>query len=94
MNTYAVLWTYTADAEKVARHKDSHMQYIKSLAAQGAIVEGGAWRDGSGALIIFRASDRELLKGYLDADPFTTEGVIVATQIHEWAAAIGPIARI
>lgn len=94
MNTYAVLWTYTADAEQVARHRDTHMQYIKGLAAEGAIVEEGGWRDGSGALIVFRARDREQLKGYLDADPFTTEGVIVATQIHEWAAAIGPIARI
>ncbi|MEZ0237803.1 MAG: YciI family protein [Methylophilaceae bacterium] len=94
MNTYAVLWTYTADAEQIARHRDSHMRYIKGLATEGAIVEGGAWRDGSGALIIFRASDRKQLKGYLDADPFTTEGVIVATQIHEWSAAIGPIARI
>ncbi len=94
MNTYAVLWTYTTDAEQVARHRDSHMRYIKGLATEGAIVEGGAWRDGSGALIIFRASDRKQLKGYLDADPFTTEGVIVATQIHEWSAAIGPIARI
>lgn len=94
MKTYAVIWTYTADAEQVARHRDSHMQYIKSLVKDGAIVEGGAWRDGSGALIVFRASDREQLTGYLDADPFTTEGVIVATQIHEWAATIGPIARI
>lgn len=94
MNTYAVLWTYTTDAEQVARHRDSHMRYIKGLATEGAIVEGGAWRDGSGALIIFRASDRKQLKGYLDADPFTTEGVIVATKIHEWSAAIGPIARI
>lgn len=91
MSYYAVRWTYTTDTGKVDAARQPHVDYLKKLVADGTVAVAGGWTDGSGGLVIFDVNGRAELSELLERDPFTTEGVIVETQINEWRVALGSV---
>lgn len=92
MALYAVIWKYTDDKARIAAAKDPHIDYIKKMVKAGVLLEAGGWRDGSGALLVFKVADRAALQPWLNNDPFTTDGVIVSTEVHDWNVVVGPLA--
>jgi uncharacterized protein YciI len=88
---YVVVWTYTDDKTKIGEAKQAHVDYLKDLVERGAVAVAGGWPDGSGGLVVFDVADRDELQPLLDKDPFTTAGVIVGTEINEWAVALGSV---
>jgi uncharacterized protein YciI len=91
MSYYAVRWTYTTDTAKVDTARQPHVDYLKKLVADGTVAVAGGWTDGTGGLVIFDVTGRGELSELLEGDPFTTEGVIVETEIHEWKLALGSV---
>jgi uncharacterized protein YciI len=91
MTHYAVQWTYTDDTAKVDGARSPHVDYLKQLLADEVLLAAGGWADGKGGLVIFDVADRSELAPLLDNDPFTTAGVIVSTEIHEWKIALGSV---
>jgi uncharacterized protein len=91
MGYYAVRWTYTTDKSKVDAAREPHVDYLKELVADGTVAVAGGWTDASGGLVIFDVAGRDELSELLERDPFTTEGVIVDTQINEWKVALGSV---
>lgn len=91
MGYYAVRWTYTTDTAKVDGAREPHVDYLKKLVADGTVAVAGGWTDGTGGLVIFDVAGRAELSELLERDPFTTEGVIVDTQIDEWKVALGSV---
>jgi uncharacterized protein YciI len=91
MGYYAVQWTYTEDKAKLDAAREPHVDYLKKLVADGTVAVAGGWTDGSGGLVVFDVAERGELSALLEGDPFTTEGVIVDTQINEWKVALGSV---
>jgi uncharacterized protein len=93
MATFAVVWDYTDDAATTETFRAAHGQYVRRLLDDGKLLEAGPWRDGTGALLIFSVEDRVELDAVIAADPYTTGGVVVRSDVHEWNATLGLVAR-
>jgi uncharacterized protein YciI len=89
MAIYAVLYTYSDDAELRAAVRPSHRDYLAGLEE---LVVAGAWAPGEapGALLVFRAGSKADVERLLAGDPFVVEGYVVEKQIFEWTAGLGP----
>jgi uncharacterized protein YciI len=93
MATFAVVWDYTDDAAVTEASRAAHGAYVKQLLDNGTLLEAGPWTDGSGALLIFSVADRAELDELIAADPYSTGGVIVRSDVHEWKASLGLVTR-
>jgi uncharacterized protein YciI len=94
MALFAVIWSYTTDASvKEAAHAD-HLVFVKDAAAKGVLQEAGAWADGAGALLVFKADSEDDLQALLAEDPYVTQGVVVDQSIYQWKPVIGPFVGI
>lgn len=91
MAYYVVKWKYTEDNAKVAAVRQAHVDYLKEIQSAGSLAVAGGWSDGSGGLVVFDVEDRNELTPLLEKDPFTIEGVIVGTEIHEWKVGLGSL---
>jgi Uncharacterized protein conserved in bacteria len=92
--TYAVIYSYIDDDELREKTRPAHREYLQGLAEEGALLVAGAWApsEPAGGLLIFRAPDKQTVEGYVDRDPYKTEGVLATCEIREWAPPLGPVA--
>jgi uncharacterized protein YciI len=85
MAKFAVILTYdAADTEPRAAVRPAHREYLWSLANAGKLLHAGPFADDSGALLVYEAETRDEAAAMLAADPFSTEGIVKASTIHEW----------
>ncbi|UGT42365.1 YciI family protein [Nocardia yamanashiensis] len=90
MPIFAVHYTYT-DATAAARleNRPAHRAFLNNLVDQGTILTSGPYTDGTGALILFRAENIEVVEKLLPEDPFATLGLIEAKRVVEWLPVMG-----
>jgi len=90
MPIFAVQYTYT-EATIPARdaHRPAHRTYLRELVDSGVNLSSGAYPDGTGALLLFRAESADALRELLSKDVFATENLIERTEIHEWVPVMG-----
>ncbi|MCB9450912.1 MAG: hypothetical protein H6672_05700 [Anaerolineaceae bacterium] len=63
---------------------DEHAVFMDGLFSQGRIILGGPYADYSGVLVIITAEDEETARMTFAEDPFTVNGVLTLTSVHEW----------
>ena len=63
---------------------DEHAVFIDSLFDSGAIMLGGPYVDGSGALLIVQAEDEAAVKDMLQDDPWTIHDIQDVGTVKEW----------
>jgi uncharacterized protein YciI len=92
--TFALIYTYTDDAELRDATRPAHRDYLGQFVDNGTLLVAGAWApaEAPGGLLIFRAEDKSAVQAIVDKDPFTTAGVVAAADIREWAPPLGPVA--
>ena len=93
MTIFAVTYRYTDDVNTRDSVRAEHRDYLRGLAAQGLLLLSGPFGPGeaAGALLLFRADHNADVQQLIDADPFTTSGVIAETQTAEWEPVVGPL---
>src|SRR5699024_3068414 len=89
--TYAVQYTYTADAERVAIYRPEQREPLAALQREATLSLSGPRGDGPGALLIVVADSAEDALAALDGDPFKRERVIVDRVAREWTVVIGEL---
>src|SRR5699024_516584 len=89
--TYAVQYTYTEDADRVAIYRPEHREPLAELHREGTLLLSGPLGDGPGALLIVVADSAEDALAALDGDPFKRERVIVDRVAREWTVVIGEL---
>lgn len=91
MPTFIATYSYSADVEARDRVRPDHRRYLGALVDQGQLLLAGGFGadDPAGALLIFTASDIDSARGIVAADPFSTSGVIVSTDIRGWTPVLG-----
>ncbi|MBM9469544.1 YciI family protein [Nakamurella leprariae] len=93
MPTYAVQYAYRDVPEQLDEHRPVHRDWLRGLAADGAVVTCGPWvGEPAGALLIFRGESAAAVETLLDQDPFWTVGVIAERSVREWNPVIGQLA--
>ncbi|ATG50349.1 hypothetical protein CFK38_01525 [Brachybacterium vulturis] len=91
MAIFAVQYTYTDDAQRVATFRPEHREHLSELRREGTLLLAGALGGGPGALLIVVAESAEDALAKLDGDPFKRERVIVDRDAREWTVAIGEL---
>lgn len=91
MAIYAVQYTYTDDADRVAIYRPEHREHLAELHREGTLLLSGPLGDGPGALLIVVADSVEDALAKLDGDPFKRERVIVDRVAREWTVVIGEL---
>jgi uncharacterized protein YciI len=75
---------YVSDTARVERVRAAHQSYTQAIKANGGLVMAGAFADGSGATLIYRAQSKEEAMTLLEKDPYHAEGVYESTTVSEW----------
>jgi uncharacterized protein len=60
-----------------------HFQYMSRLEAEGKLILGGGFTDGSGAMGVLQVSNLEEACEIIENDPAVKDGIVTA-QIHPW----------
>lgn len=88
MARFLVQTTFTS-AEKRMAHRAEHRVYLNQLVSEGKLLMAGPFADESGGIIIFEAVDEAEVKGMMDSDPFTINGVFATIEIKPWILVAG-----
>ena len=89
--TYAVQYTYTDDAARVATFRPEHREHLAELHREGTLLLSGPLGGGPGALLIVEAESEEAALAALDGDPFKRERVITDRTARQWTVVIGEL---
>jgi uncharacterized protein YciI len=76
--------TYIPDPATVQRLRPTHRAYMDELTAQGRLIAGGPFIDGTGAMFIYDAPSLEAAEAIVAADPYTTGGAFARTELKVW----------
>jgi uncharacterized protein YciI len=87
MACFVLEYSY-GDMEARARVRPRHLDYMRSLHAQGAVLLAGPIGDGSGAMVVYEAADEAGVRALVDKDPYSQEGVLADVTIREWRVVI------
>ena len=88
MALYVLEWSFPAEREKRLAVRPRHRAFLEQLRVDGRLIAAGPWSDDSGALIVLKASSRDELERWLEADPYVRDGVGERT-LREWTPIIG-----
>jgi len=75
---------YVDSAEKVASLRPAHRQYMSQLLAEGRLVAGGPFADGSRALFIYEADSVGDAEKIVAADPYQVGGAFASCALSPW----------
>jgi uncharacterized protein len=75
---------YIDSAEKVASLRPAHREYMTQLLAEGRLVAGGPFTDGSGALFIYEAQSLAAAEEIVTADPYRVGGAFASYTLSPW----------
>lgn len=93
MTVFAVHYTYTDDSAGRDDHRADHRAFLRSLAAEGAVLLAGAYPEQEGvqpaALLVVRAESADEARTVLTEDPFQKEGLVATVDVRPWAPPMG-----
>jgi uncharacterized protein YciI len=84
MKQFVILLRYLVPLETVESFVKVHREYLAEGYAKEILLASGPQNPRTGGLLIGRAENRNAMKAFCDADPFSIEGV-AEYQIIEWA---------
>ena len=97
MAVFAVTYTYSPDADRLAEFRPEHRAFLGGLNEAGSVIVSGPLPadDGGtgGALIIVDAPDADAVTALLDADPLHREDLVAERVVREWIPVIGSLGR-
>jgi uncharacterized protein YciI len=68
-----------------------HADFMDALTAEGFVVLGGPLEGTSEALLIIRAESPDEIHRRLQADPWTTLGLLTTTRVAPWTIRLGSL---
>ena len=86
MPYFAVIFHTVDDyVSRRAQFREAHVAMVRDAHARGEIVLAGAFADPvDRALLIFKGPDRSVADRFVDADPYTKNGLVKKVEIREW----------
>ena len=91
MAIFAVHYTY-APAKATVRdeHRAVHRTWLGEEFTAGNLLASGPYPDGSGALLLIKATDLDAAEAFLMNDPFNAHQAIDGVRVVEWTQVYGP----
>ncbi|KAA0919579.1 YciI family protein [Dietzia sp. ANT_WB102] len=92
MPLFAVTYRYEA-TQTVQReaNKPAHREWLVRRVEDGSIRSVGPFVDGSGALLLVEADDREAARSLVNDDPHCLRGMVSKITVREWSPVFGAL---
>jgi uncharacterized protein YciI len=65
-------------ANKRAPFRDAHLKLANEYVERGQLILGGAYSDMKSADLVFKATDEEIVKKFVESDPYVTHGLVTS----------------
>ena len=90
---YLLLYDVVHDyVERRAQFRSEHLALASESHARGELLLGGALADPvDGAVLVFRASSAEVVRAFVEADPYVRNGLVSDWKIREWTVVAGTL---
>ncbi len=72
-------------------HRAAHREWLRGLLEQERLLVGGPYPDGTGAMAVVEAPDRESVRNWFDDDPFLREDLVDELSVVEWVPTMGRV---
>ncbi|RMH08254.1 MAG: hypothetical protein D6704_03435 [Nitrospirae bacterium] len=69
-------------------HRQTHLNRLKALEAEGRLVLAGPFLDRTGSLIVIEADSQEEAEAFARNDPYTIHGVFTRVEVHPFEQVI------
>jgi uncharacterized protein YciI len=79
---------YIEDLDHVAKLRPAHREYMAQLNSEGKLWAAGPFADGTGALFIYEAVDKNAAKDILLSDPYFIGEVFARYELTAWDPAL------
>jgi uncharacterized protein YciI len=92
MKHFALFYDYVGDfRDKRAPHRPAHLELCKASIAAGRLELGGAFGDDPPmGMLLFKGESPAVAEDFARADPYVTNGVVLAWRVREWMTVVGP----
>lgn len=91
MNYYALLYDLVKDHETRRQpYREDHLRRIREAHSRGELIMAGAFSEPmDSALLVFRATGREVVEEFVRNDPYVKNGLVPHWQIRAWTVVVG-----
>jgi uncharacterized protein len=91
MNYYALFYDYAEDyLARREEFRSEHLRLAQAAHASGELLLGGALDNPlDTGLLVFRATDAEVVEAFVRSDPYVTQGLVMRWTIRPWNVVIG-----
>ena len=91
MAHYLLLYQYGNDiVNRRQPYRQEHLALLRQLHADGSLVMAGAFSDPlDAAALVFKGDDTSAVEGFVKADPYVTNGLVVGWRIRQWDVVVG-----
>lgn len=88
---YLLFYTFVENIlERRTPYREEHLRLAEEAHARGELVMAGIFVDPTdGAVLVFRADDDEPVRGFVQSDPYVSNGLVREWHIRSWQVAIG-----
>lgn len=92
MTYYALFYDVVDDfAEKRMPYREVHLGLVRAAQERGEIYMAGALGNPPfRALIVFKVEDKAVVENFAKSDPYVTNGIVKAWEVHPWNVVVGP----
>ena len=70
--------------------RDEHLALARAAHERGELLLGGAFAEPTDhALLVWSADDEDVVRRFVDADPYVADGLVKSWHIRQWTVVIG-----
>lgn len=90
---YYALTYYLCENYIVKRtaHREDHFNHIQKYKSKGQFLMGGAFDNQQSALLILTVKDEQIVKNFIQNDPYVINGVVTSWQYEKWNMVTGDV---
>ena len=88
---FALIYTLVDDyLERRAPLRDEHLGLARAAADRGELLLGGAFAEPADrALLVWSADSEDVVRAFVDADPYVAKGLVQSWEIRPWNVVVG-----
>ena len=88
---FALIYDLVDDyLERRTALRDEHLDLARAAAERGDLLLGGAFAEPADrALLIWAVDDAQVVRRFVDSDPYVTHGLVRSWQIRRWTVVVG-----
>ncbi len=88
-STFVILWAHGpvwVDGKTVREQPywTEHAAFMDELFAQGMVLLGGPFADGTGSMVLLEAEDEDEVRSLLAKDPFVLHDIFALDSLKQW----------